>query len=259
MIYTIPSTLREYKIFSYNAKKESGIEELYIDHICLCLNMWEELYKKRTLFTIAKRISSLLEVDYNTTLQCTETAFKYIIAHHDLGKLTRIYQDYCYNIRSLRGFRHEHVSAYIILNSLIRELEIKQIVYLATAAVYLHHEAQLLTMSSQIMQRLRAPTIELLLTCFKSIKDEEINWVEDSYKIIEWLNEQISTKIELKSIDKDELIKSITLIIHNIDGSPIAPSLRLLVASFLLPLTIIDDEAAKRRFYDEKTNYREYW
>ncbi|MEM2211360.1 MAG: CRISPR-associated endonuclease Cas3'' [Nitrososphaerales archaeon] len=247
MTLTIPNTLREYKIFSYKAKKEGGLKELYIDHICICLDIWEKLYKKRTLFTIAKRIASILEVDYDTILRCTETAFKYIIAHHDLGKLTRIYQDYCYDIRSLKGFRHEHVSAYIILNSLIHELEVKQIAYLATATVYLHHEAQLLTMSSRIAQMLRAPTMELLLACFKNFEDEEIKWVEDSYKIVKWLNEQIGTKIELKFIDKNELIKNIALIIHYIDGSPIAPSLRLLVASFLLPLTLVDDEAAKRR------------
>ncbi|MBC7092279.1 MAG: hypothetical protein H5T50_10310 [Nitrososphaeria archaeon] len=90
------------------------------------------------------------------------------------------------------------------------------------------------------------------------IEDEDLQIVEGAEKEIEiegleiYETESIN-KINtalltyFRCVDKNSILQSINDVLNRIDGSPIAPELRLLVSSLLLPLVEVDNNAGGLR------------
>ncbi|MBC7092168.1 MAG: hypothetical protein H5T50_09735, partial [Nitrososphaeria archaeon] len=79
-------------ILSYRAKEGQKLE-FYRDHIKNCNIIWFSKYRERVTGTISRRIARTFGKDVNDIEKNVEKALDVIITYHDLGKLTKIYQD----------------------------------------------------------------------------------------------------------------------------------------------------------------------
>jgi CRISPR-associated endonuclease Cas3-HD len=243
------NTTVQTEILSYNHEKEQGKKELYFDHVKNCIDTWNKRYKEKVIKPIGKRLSNIFNIGTGELEIDLRKAMTVAIAHHDFGKLTRSYQNYCHNIGNLRGFRHEIVSAHAVLNileQLLSERGKRYLSFLCSAAVYLHHEALVLKMRSRELERLRTPTLDYLVSYLNRFSDEELELVPGSEHEFQRVNEYINLDCKLPDSEKDKVLMSIARIVNFVDGSPLGPDLRFLVASLLLPLHEVDTEAAQK-------------
>ncbi|MEM3715453.1 MAG: CRISPR-associated endonuclease Cas3'' [Nitrososphaeria archaeon] len=245
------------EILSYRPSEKQKVE-FYMDHIKNCNEIWRNKYRERVIEPIARRTAKVLKDNLKDVEENVKLALDIAIIYHDFGKLTRIYQDYTQCKRdSLNGFRHEHISTYFILN-VLRSLLGKEnyLTYITAAAVYLHHEALVLTFRSDFLKTLRTPQMDYLLSLYSNFKDEDLEIVEEAEDQIRessvYLKEngkKVSDYLisQLKSSTKMDVLRSLGLVLNRIDGSPISPNLRLITASFLLPIIEVDNEAGGMR------------
>lgn len=233
---------------SYHAEEHEGQrEECYLQHVILCYKEWK---KRRKVFIkpIINRVTSIVfagnEPAPNVSRDLAadiETGLKIAIIHHDLGKLTKEYQEG-------KWYRHEIVGAYLTYNILSEYLTDEKpygkiLRSLLSAAVYLHHEA------IQLARRwsgLRSPTFEYLLN---TIGPLSFTFEETAYSFFKYANTigELGLRYELPGeIKGKEIVNIIGNFVCLIDGMPYVSATRLCLASILLLITEIDNKAAER-------------
>jgi CRISPR-associated endonuclease Cas3-HD len=162
-----------------------------------------------------------------------------IILHHDVGKLTKEYQD-------KKFFRHEAISAHILYRWLLELFQERTLPAMLAAAVYLHHEGL------QIAHRhfeMREPTYGYLINWLSPLQFCKADgWNELISQINqEYLGVPVSFDPEKKTISGFDIAESLGAIMINVDGCSEPLVMRMGIAAVLHPLTVCDNLAANKR------------
>jgi CRISPR-associated endonuclease Cas3-HD len=228
-------------LFSYHPEAPITAE-CYVDHI---INCWEEWLKIRSRWSrsVKRVLESVLGVHLSE--RNFQWIMGFIILHHDVGKLTKEYQN-------KKFFRHEALSSYI----LYRWLEMSGfeggkadlLAAVFAAAVYLHHEG--LQIAHEHFE-MREPTYSYLLNWLSGI---EFNMVEVWDELMRQISQEytpISTPtysiFSQKPIAGFEVANVLGSIVTSVDGCAEPLAMRMAIAAVLHPLTICDNRAASKR------------
>ncbi|MEM4488609.1 MAG: CRISPR-associated endonuclease Cas3'' [Desulfurococcaceae archaeon] len=215
-------------------------EECYLQHIILCCDEWM-IYKRKFIGSMVRRFAALCDLEIGDDLiNDLEEALKIAIAHHDIGKLSREYQNG-------EWYRHEIIGAHAVYNILFNYLTDKPykdlLCALISAAVYLHHEA---IQIAHKWFKLRSPTFEYLNSkigpLFFTFDDVALQAFE---AINEFSKLSIGWRLP-KAIGGKEIVRTISNIISLIDGMPRVNATRLCLASAVLLISEVDNRAAER-------------
>jgi len=164
-------------LFSYHP--ETPIKaECYVGHI---INCWDEWLKLSSRWSLSVRRVLESVVGVHLAEHNFQWVMDFIILHHDVGKLTKEYQN-------KEFFRHEALSSYI----LYRWLEMSGfggskadlLASIFAAAVYLHHEG--LQIAHEHFE-MREPTYSYLLNWLSPI---EFNMVESWDELIRQISQE---------------------------------------------------------------------
>lgn len=229
---------RSYHIMDEEQGKQR--EECYLQHVILCYDEWRDCIKT-FIGSIVRRFAALCDLEINRGLiDDLNEGLKVAIIHHDLGKLTKEYQDG-------EWYRHEVVSTHAVHNMLFSYLTDEPykdlLCALISAAVYLHHEA--IQMARKWL-KLRSPTFEYLNSKVGSLS---FTFKEDARQAFKAVNELsgLNMKWRLPEImEGREVVKTISNIISLLDGMPRVNTTRLCLASITLLISEADNRAAER-------------
>jgi len=246
-----PYTSREFcglgtagpKFRSYHiADEERGKrrEECYLQHIILCCDEWI-IHKRKFIGSIVRRFAALCDLEIsNGLINDLEKTLKIAIVHHDIGKLSREYQNG-------EWYRHEIIGAHAIYNVLFDYLTdglYKDLLCaIISAAVYLHHEA---IQIAHKWFKLRSPTFEYLNSKIGSLS---FTFDDVALQVFEAINEFSGLDIRWrlpKTIGGKEIVRTVSNIISLIDGMPRINAARLCLASAVLLISEVDNRAAER-------------
>ena len=236
----------EPRVLSYHPRERDSRPECYLEHVYFCTKFWNE-YKPRVQYALQRIIARALRVKVAELIPQLDFALAMAIVHHDLGKLVEDYQQHDGGWK-----RHEIITAPIIYEALREACKSdfgEGLAAIVSSATYLHHEA----IQVGSWKELRSPSLDylssLLRRSFKMI---------DASSIVVNVADATASKLGLKlnagkllarrvkgPIGSKDLLRGLGRIISFIDGSPIAPRLRLAVAGALLPLRVVDDKAAR--------------
>ncbi|MCC6019204.1 MAG: hypothetical protein LM601_09245 [Candidatus Verstraetearchaeota archaeon] len=234
------------KIISYHIEydeRERKREECYLEHVILCYEEWQKK-KRRFINSLIRRFAVFCKIEVNNDLIADiENGLRIIIAHHDIGKLS-------YEYRKGEWYRHEIISAHIVhdilLNSLPRRLYKDLLSAILSAATYLHHEALQL---SRKWFELRSPTFDYLTS---KIGDKSFTFGEGSYQFFEAtnaiynLNNVIRNYSLPEKVSGEEIVETIGNFISSLDSASNINAARLCLASIVLLINEIDNEAAEK-------------
>ncbi|MEM4482072.1 MAG: hypothetical protein QXV04_05065 [Desulfurococcaceae archaeon] len=198
-------------------------------------------YKRRFTGSIVRRFAALCDLEIsNGLIENIEKALKISIVHHDIGKLSKEYQNGDW-------YRHEIVGAHAVYSMLFDYLTdepYKELLCaLISAAVYLHHEA---IQIAHKWFKLRSPTFEYLNSKIGSFS---FTFDENALQAFEAINEfsGIDVNWRLPKIMKgEEIVRTVSDTISLIDGMSRVNATRLCLASMVLLISEIDNNAAVR-------------
>jgi len=227
---------KEKPIFLSYHSETPTTAECYMAHIIHCWDEWLKLRKRWS-----PSVKRVLESVTRTALddEAFQQAMGSIILHHDVGKLTKEYQN-------KKFFRHEAVSTYILYHWL-EELGRKNIwPAMFGAAVYLHHEGL------QIAHRhfeMREPTYSYLINWLSPLEFYMVDgWNEFIAQINQkYLGVPISLDFKRESITGFDVAETLGSIMISVDGCTEPLVMRMGIAAILHPLTICDNRAANKR------------
>jgi CRISPR-associated endonuclease Cas3-HD len=178
-------------LLSYADIKEGKIViEKFSEHVLRCIDHWNAL-KKRILLSIARVL--------NQPVGKVKLVIPLTILLHDTGKLTSKYQEYLKSKQLGKaasvGFRHEVVSAYVLLNCMRQIGFEEEFIWTATGAVLFHHEALL-------QQNLRKKVSDFVGPLHNKYPDGKVYFVKGTKDLIEKL---IKTELNLIIDFQEEL------------------------------------------------------
>jgi len=215
--------------------------ECYLEHVMFCIEEWHSIAARFTK-PIVHRFASTFKLKPNDDLERDiKWALTLSIINHDVGKLTLEYQ-------TGKWYRHELLGAYIV-RKIFNECFDKEKPYfellrdITAASVYLHHEALQL---SRGWRGLRSPTLDYLMS---KVSEFNFTFKAELKSAFNTLNEYggLTVCYELpNNIEGKDLVRQLGEMISALDGSHNPGAVRLVIALMLLPLTIIDDKAAKK-------------
>jgi len=220
---------------SYHSETPANAE-CYMGHIVNCWNEWLGL-RRRWLPSVKRVLESTTRKAIDE--EAVGKAMSSIILHHDVGKLTKEYQDRIF-------FRHEAFSAHVLYNWLFELLQERTLSAVFGAAVYLHHEGL------QIAHRhfeMREPTYSYLINWLSPLHFNKIErWNELIPQINqEYLDLSMSYDIGKETVSGSDVAETLGNIMTNVDGSSEPLVMRMGIAAVLHPLTICDNRAANKR------------
>lgn len=231
------------KFKSYHiADEERGKlrEECYLQHVILCCDEWT-IHSRKFIGSMARRFAALCDLEIDDGLiNDLERALRIAVVHHDIGKLSREYQNG-------EWYRHEIIGAHAVYNMLFDYLTDKPykdlLCALISAAVYLHHEA---IQIARKWFKLRSPTFEylnskigLLSFTFDDIALQAFDAINEFSRLgIRWRLP--------KTIGGKEIVRTVSDIISLVDGIPRVNAARLCLASAVLLISEVDNRAAER-------------
>jgi len=220
---------------SYHSEKPTTAE-CYIGHI---INCWDEWLKLRKRW--APSVKRVLESVTSTVLdeETFQQAMGSVILHHDVGKLTKEYQN-------KKFFRHEAISAYILYQWLEELCQKNTWAAMFGAAVYLHHEG--LQIAHKHFE-MREPTYSYLINWLSPLEFYMIDgWNELIAQINQkYLGVSISSNFKRKPITGFDIAETLGSIMISVDGCTEPLVMRMGIAAILHPLTICDNRAANKR------------
>ncbi len=237
---------------SYKPNLEEGERlECYVQHILLCWDEWRAL-KRRIMGPVSRAVSSVLQLSKGEVMRELDRLLDLMVLNHDIGKLTRVYQNYCL-CDDLRTFRHEHVSSYFVSRLLkySHSPPLPTLRSLICSAIYLHHEALVTSWRSPDLTWLRVPTADYLLAHMLRFSRDDLEFIPYAYEIVDELNwcvtnVRIRRDILSGPLDVRDIVRELSEMVSFIDGPASAPEMRLASASILLPLTFVDNRAGAR-------------
>lgn len=169
-----------------------------------------------------------------------------ILILHDVGKCIQFYQEYLQKGGSLKGYRHEVVSAYVVYEYFSKSNMPEDYNILVTLSVLLHHEAIL-------FNRLERAKLHSLSGCVKDMvfKDDETEILTEAQDIINsFIKKDVGLRYELpRIIKRKEVIECIERFIGNIQGffGDFMHKLRISYTPFLMMLKLCDYEVSSKR------------
>ena len=235
--------LREKPIVRSYHPSDEELEECYLQHVILCWEQWCKL-KHRFVGTITRRFATTLNInlhEYEKRLpNDIEQALSFAILHHDVGKLTKEYQEE-------KWYRHEIIGAYLLYNIFSHEFAEREYGhYLSNvigAAIYLHHEAIQL---SRGWLKLRSPTLDYLLSKIGHLRFTFESYAQEIFNLATLLMGSKKINYSLpQNVEGKQIAMSLGRIICSLDSMPRINATRLCIASFLLPITQVDNKAAE--------------
>lgn len=201
------------------------------EHVGKMLSEWNRI-KRRYLKTIQRSLRSLdIELSEKQIDELVETLIKL----HDIGKASKIYQRHIKNGETLKGFRHELVSAYYAHQILKKKFN-EKVAFVGSLVVMLHHEPILMGQITSIKKK--ELTAEIVLDKLRKFD----GMVEETK---EWLTKNVGIAIEEPK--NDELIRFVFE--HSVKARhmPDSGKLRLVVGALLIPLVLCDYAGARDR------------
>lgn len=222
-------------------------DECYLQHVILCCKEWEEK-KKVFVGPIINRVLSISfesnEIPPEVSRELSadlEIGLRIVVVHHDIGKLSKEYQDG-------KWYRHEVVGAHLVYDMLSMHLTDEKLYgkllrALLSATVYLHHEAIQLARN---WSGLRSPTFEYLIDKIGSLS---FTFKEEAHCFFECANKigGLNMKYRLsEKIEGRKIVSTIGNVVSLLDGMPRVNAARLCLASMLLLVNEIDNRAAEQ-------------
>lgn len=217
-------------------------DELIEDHVEQMLKLWKEVYCKVYAAPLKRIFKRSGIVDVDALVACS-------VIMHDVGKLTRLYQQHLVERLSLRGYRHE------VLSSAITEIVFSRFPWsnYVSAAVLLSHEPILLGQVGRAGERYFSVTLAnrslwLVADENKRIRLEE-DGVEALNKILkkEGFNVSLADEYSLSScLDALRKILVKTSLLGNRHFS------RIRIATLAHLLTLLDSLVASRNRRDDE-------
>ena len=222
-------------LLSYHSETPTTAE-CYMGHVVNCWKEWLGL-RRRWLPSVKRVLESITgsAIDEETVQKVMSS----IILHHDVGKLTKEYQD-------KKFFRHEAVSAHILYHWLLELFQERTLPAMLGAAVYLHHEG--LQIAHKHFE-MREPTYSYLINWLSPLQFCKIDgWNELIPQINqEYLGVPMSFDLEKEAISGSDIAESLGTIMIYVDGCSEPLVMRMGIAAVLHPLTICDNRAANKR------------
>lgn len=202
------------------------------DHVNKMLEYWNKI-KYRYLHTIIRVLKAYgVELSHKDA----DEFMKILIKLHDIGKASKLYQDYIDGKRKLNGFRHELVSAYYTYHILKKLKNNEKLAFVGALIVMLHHEPIIMGQIRNLKKKeLSAEVVLDRLRSFDGMVNELKNW----------LKQKIGVSINEPT--KDEIIKFVFEMSVKSRHMPNSEKLRLIVGALLLPLVMCDYYGAKDR------------
>ncbi len=202
------------------------------DHVNKMLEYWDKI-KYRYLHTIVRVLKAYgIELGYKDADEFMEILIKL----HDVGKASKLYQDYIDGKRKLNGFRHELVSAYYTYYILKKLKNNEKLAFVGALVVMLHHEPIIMGQIRNLKKKeLSAEVVLDRLRSFDGMIDE----LED------WLKQKVGISIDKPT--KDKIIRLVLEMSVKSRHMPNSEKLRLVVGALLLPLVMCDYQGARDR------------
>jgi CRISPR/Cas system-associated endonuclease Cas3-HD len=209
--------------------------ECYVGHVINCWNEWLEI-RDRWLPSIKRVCESI--TGNNLDMNILEKVLGAMILHHDIGKLTKEYQE-------KRFYRHESISTHVLFPWLREITSETTSASMFSSAVYLHHEG--LQIAHKHFE-MREPTYSYLLNWLSPWTfSKVVHWDEIISQINHFYDIPIISAVQNDKIFGSNIAKTLGDILIEIDGCPEPLVARMGVAAILHPLTICDNRAAAKR------------
>ncbi len=201
-------------------------------HVNKMLEYWDKI-KYRYLHTVTRVLKAYgIELSHKDA----DEFMKILIKLHDVGKASKIYQDYIDGKRKLSGFRHELVSAYYAYHILKKFKNNEKLAFIGALTVMLHHEPIIMGQIRNLKKReLSAEVVLDRLRSFDGMVDE----------LKDWLKQKVDIPVDEPT--KDEIIRFVFEMSIKSRHMPNSEKLRLIVGALLLPLVMCDYYGAKDR------------
>jgi len=224
-------------IYAFNGKTLDN-------HVNKMLEYWDKI-KYRYLHTITRVLKAYgIELGYKDADEFMEILIKL----HDVGKASKLYQDYIDGKRKLNGFRHELVSAYYTYHILKKLKNNEKLAFVGALTVMLHHEPIIMGQIRNLKKReLSAEVVLDRLGSFDGMVDELKDWLKQKVGIsIENVTNNDGSNKESKK-ERDEIIRFVFEMSVKSRHMPNSEKLRLIIGALLLPLVMCDYYGAKDR------------
>ena len=202
------------------------------EHIRGMLDYWEKI-KHRYVTTIIRALNA-----YSLELSPEEADefMKLLIKLHDIGKASKIYQKHILEDRSLKGFRHEVVSAYYAYRFIKKRWKNEKLAFIGALTIMLHHEPIVMGQITNLKKKeLTAEVVLDKLRQFDGMVDETGKW----------LMKNIEESV--KEPEKEELTRFVFELSIKARHFPDSEKLRLIIGVLLIPLVMCDYAGAKER------------
>ena len=162
------------------------------DHVNKMLEYWDKI-KYRYLYTIVRVLKAYgIELSHKDV----DEFMRILIKLHDVGKASKLYQNYIDGKRKLNGFRHELVSAYYTYHILKKLKNNEKLAFVGALTVMLHHEPIIMGQIRSLKKKeLSAEVVLDRLRSFDGMVDE----------LKDWLKQKVG--ISIYELTKDKIIR----------------------------------------------------
>ncbi len=233
------------EILSYVDNETIETLEKHIDDVISC---WETI-KKCNRYPIKRIMQKITGKTYG--IDEIDDIMKTALLFHDAGKASVNYQEYLMKKMSknketgLHGYRHELISSYIVYNyieSLSGRNEKDSLII--ALAVMLHHEPILMDQ----LQYLRTEVLnaDVFFNDLLAYSGMHPNTNELFNKALR-KHELPPINFDISSINKKDILKTLTAISVRARNYPDYKHIRLAVGSILIPIVLCDYKVAKNR------------
>lgn len=202
------------------------------DHVNKMLEYWDKI-KYRYLYTIVRVLKAYgIELSHKDV----DEFMRILIKLHDVGKASKLYQNYIDGKRELNGFRHELVSAYYTYHILKKLKNNEKLAFVGALTVMLHHEPIIMGQIRSLKKKeLSAEVVLDRLRSFDGMVDE----------LKDWLKQKVG--ISIYELTKDKIIRFVFEMSVKSRHMPNSEKLRFIVGALLLPLVMCDYQGARDR------------
>ncbi|ASJ08819.1 CRISPR-associated protein [Thermococcus siculi] len=206
-------------------------------HVDAMLSAWESVKSKY----IPSIIRAMRAVGIEFTEEDANRFMKAIIILHDTGKCSDVYQRHLKTGESLKGFRHELVSAYYA-HGILKEIFNEEVAFIGALVVMMHHEPILMGQIRSLDREELSPEVVLdKLRNFNGV-------VEDTEPFIKsMMKEKLGMIPEVPSPTREDVLGEVIRLSVLARHRPDSDKLRMVVGALLIPLVLCDYKGAEER------------
>ncbi|AEC52732.1 hypothetical protein PNA2_1817 [Pyrococcus sp. NA2] len=208
------------------------------EHVEEMLSAWDMVKSKYILSII--RVMRAVGIELKE--KDADRFMRALIILHDIGKCSRIYQNYLEGKEELGGFRHELVSAYYTYEILKRTFESETLAFIGALVVMMHHEPILMGQILSLQKENLSP--EVVIDKLRNF-DGIVDGTESLLK--ELMEKYLNVDLDVPKPTKEDILDRITSLSVLARHGSEADKLRLVVGALLIPLVLCDYKGAESR------------